>query len=558
MLIDARTLPAESDIETDLCIVGSGVAGLTLAQALAGTGLRIVVLEGGGLDYDPESQALYEGRMLGNPAAGLDWSRLRYFGGTSNHWGGYCRPLDPLDFTVRTWVPESGWPIDAASLAPYYARAVDILDIDGPDFSAERWQGRFAPVLAQPALADTLPTVVFQQSPPTRFGEKYRSVVESGRGIDAHLFANVVEIETDTIARTVHAVRVACLTGNRYRVRARWFVLATGGIENARLLLASNAIATAGLGNGHDLVGRYFMDHPSFDAGTITFHGSSAIARNPIGSGIDAGFGLPPEVQAQEQLLNFNCYVRPATRETVDPSGYAALRELSRSITRGHLPVGWQGLVGEVAADLGGAAGGLWNRLFGEPGELVAHVYPEVAPQRDSRVVLSTERDALGLPRADLDWRLGELDRRTIVRGLERVGAGFARAGLGRLRIDEWLLEPGFAVPDGSFHHIGTTRMADNPRQGVVDRDCRVHGTSNLYIAGSSVFPTSGHAPPTMTIVALTLRLADHLRTATNVDEHGRRASAPAGRLPAETATPSDDVHGLLLDRRRAPFSTSA
>ncbi len=317
------------------------------------------------------------------------------------------------------------------------------------------------------------------------------------------------------------AVRVACLTGNRYRVRARRFVLATGGIENARLLLASNAVAASGLGNEHDLVGRYFMDHPSFDAGTITFDGSSAIALAPLGSGVDAGFGLPRAVQEQEKLLNFNCHVRPASRDAFDPPGYAALRTLGRGLSRWRLPADWQGLVGDVAADLGGAAGGLWQRLFREPGVLVAHVYPEVAPQRDSRVLLSTERDALGVPRADLDWRIGDIDRRTIVRGLERIGAGFARAGLGRLRIDEWLLEPGFALPEGSFHHIGTTRMAEDRRQGVVDPDCRVHGMRNLFVAGSSVFPTCGFAPPTMTIVGLTLRLADHLAAAGEPENRG-------------------------------------
>lgn len=529
MLIDARSLPAGTDIETDICIVGAGVAGLTLAQALAPSGLRMVVLVGGGLDYDSASQALYEGRMLGNPAAGLDWSRLRYFGGTSNHWGGYCRPLDPLDFARRSWVPDSGWPIDAAALAPYYARATDVLDIEGPDFSAAAWQDRLAPIFARPDLARALPARVFQQSPPTRFGEKYRSVVERGPGIDAHLWANAVELSTDAAASTVRAVSAACLDGNRYRVRARWFVLATGAIENARLLLASNAVAAAGLGNGRDLVGRYFMDHPSFDAGTITFDGSSTIARNPIGAGVDAGFGLPYAVQEQERLLNFNCYVRPAVRKDDEQPGYAALRQLARGLQRGRLPAGWQGLVGDVAADMGGATGGLWQRLFREPAELVARVYPEVAPRPDSRVVLSAERDALGVPRADLDWRIGEIDRRTIVRGLERLGAGLARTGLGRLRLDDRLLEPGFAVPEGSFHHIGTTRMADDPDMGVVDRDCRVHGIGNLYIAGSSVFPTSGFAPPTMTIVALTLRLADHLAAA--ADE---RAIEVLGAGPAE------------------------
>jgi choline dehydrogenase-like flavoprotein len=510
MFVNANTLPEGGVIETDLCVIGGGAAGITLAQALVGKGREIVLLESGGFEYDEATQELYDGDVLGNPMPALVAQRLRYFGGSTNHWQGFCRPLDEADFQKRSWVPDSGWPFERTALEPYYERAAPILDLPHADFDPAVWQGDLPPLFKMEGLQERLRPVVFQLSPPTRFGEKYRALLKQADDVRVHLYANVVEIETDEAARTVQALRVATLDGRHYRVRARTYVLATGGIENARLLLASNRVAPQGLGNAHDLVGRYFMDHPSAHAATVYFNsatdvlGGSMTPRNLWG-----GFALPAAASEQERLLGFKCYVRPGGRSS--PEGYLALKELVYNVWRGDVPDHAFDLVADVAGDLDGAIGGVWERWFGKPSELLIDADVEVTPNPDSRVVLSTERDALGMPRAAVDWRLTELDRRSFRRGVEHVAAALSSVGLGRTRIDETYRTEDFDFPDGSYHHMGTTRMANDPREGVVDREGRVHGMSNLYIAGSSVFPTAGFAGPTMTIVALSLRLADHL-----------------------------------------------
>lgn len=512
MILDANTLPEGGVIETDLCIIGGGAAGITLAQALVGKGREIVLLESGGFDYDDATQDLYEGDVLGNPMAGLTASRLRYFGGSTNHWSGFCRPLDAADFETRRWVPDSGWPFDRATLEPYYERAAPILDLPHADFAPARWRDSMSGLFTLEALTERLRPVVYQLSPPTRFGDKYRATLEEADDVRVHLHANVVDIETDDSARTVEAMRVRTLEGRGYRVRARTYVLATGAIENARILLSSNKFAARGLGNQHDLVGRYFMDHPGAFAATVHLPSGTDLMRGPLGPrGVHVGFALSETVRAEEGLTSFNCNVVAAGQSY--PEGYRALRELVRNLLRGEMPGNAAELVGDVATDLDGTVTGVWDRLFGSPSELTIDVGCEPAPNPESRVVLADEHDALGMPQADVDWRLTELDRRTIRRGLEHVAAALSSAGLGRTQINETYLRDDFDMPQGSYHHIGTTRMADDPRKGVVDRDGRVHGMSNLYVAGSSVFPTAGFANPTMTIVALTLRLADHLDT---------------------------------------------
>ncbi len=509
MLLDANTLPQDGEIDTELCIIGGGVAGITLAHTLRGRGWNLVLLESGDLDYDEATQNLYRGAVLGNPMASPAAARLRYFGGSSNHWAGYCRPLDPSDFEPRAWVPNSGWPLRYDTLQPYYARAVDILDLTNDVFEPTAWRGQMARLFHLPELEATTQTQIFQLSAPTRFGEKYRPEFERASALQVHLNANVVDIETDDTARTVQAVRVATLAGRTYRVRARTVVLATGGIENARLLLAANNVATAGLGNAHDLVGRYFMDHPSANVATLVFERETDIATPPLPRDVATGFGLPRDVRERERILNFNCNVH--IQGAYVPEGYKALRALVRQFRRGSVPEDWWGLTGEVVGDLDGAVAGVWDRMFRTASALRLDAGCEVVPNPDSRVLLASERDALGMPRAAVDWQLSELDYHSLRRGVELLGAAFTAAGLGRVRLDEEFLAEDYVVPQGSYHHLGTTRMAEDPRQGVVDPDCRVHGMRNLYVAGSSVFPTSGYANPTMTIVALTLRLADHL-----------------------------------------------
>jgi len=510
MLLDANTLPEDSEIETDLCIIGGGVAGITLAHLLLPQDIDIVLLESGDLEYDDATQELYDGAVLGTSMASPLVARLRYFGGSSNHWTGYCRPLDPRDFERREWVPNSGWPLTYETLAPYYERSIEILDLKNNVFDPNEWHDEMAQLFRLPSLADTATTQIFQLSAPTRFGDKYREEMENASTLRGHLNANVVDIETDHDARTVQAVRVGTIEGRRYRVKAQTFVLATGGIENARLLLAANNVSTGGLGNEHDLVGRYFMDHPSAAVATLFFDAETDIATPPFPRSIATGFGLPLAVREREHVLNFNCNMH--IQGTYTPDGYVALREIFRQVSRGNWPEDWRSALGDVFSDLDGTVAGVWDRLFRTTSALRLDAGIEVVPNPESRVLLTTERDALGMPRIAVDWRLTELDYHSLRKGVELLGAAFTAAGLGRVRLDEDFLTESFAVPAGSYHHLGTTRMADDPRQGVVDRDCRVHGMSNLYVAGSSVFPTSGYANPTMTIVALTLRLADHLR----------------------------------------------
>lgn len=514
MLIDSRTLPEATRLETDIAIIGGGAAGIAIAREFIGSGLQVALLESGGLDYDNDTQDLYAGEVTGNPSIALDASRLRYLGGTSNHWAGYCRPLDEVDFAPRPWVPHSGWPITLASLEPYYRRAHSVLQLVSDDYLPASWTAQMPPIFTSPLMQGGLRPVIFQQSPPTRLGSTYRAELEQAPDLTVYLWANLVEIVTDTTTAVVEHLAMACLDGRRFTVRARHVVLATGGVENARLLLCANRQAPAGLGNGHDLVGRYFMDHPACEAATILLNEPSAIARAPADQVVDVLCGITPDVEEKEGLLRFVTSIQPLPPPDGEETGYVALRDLTRSLRRGIWPDDFMGRLGTVLTDLDGTTSGVYQRFFARPELLRLRVHVEVAPNPESRVTLIDERDALGLNRVRLHWQLGELDRLSLRRNLEIVAAAFGARNLGRLRLADWLAEEDFAIPgNGSYHHVGTTRMSDDPRTGVVDQSCRVHGMHNLFIAGSSVFPTEGFANPTLTIVALGLRLADHLKS---------------------------------------------
>lgn len=513
MLHDARQLPDGTELQADLCIVGGGAVGITLARELAGGPLKVVLLESGGLDFDPDTQALYAGEVVGNPGADPEYARLRYLGGSSNHWMGYCRPLDPIDFAARPWIPWSGWPIGPTDLEPFYPRVREVLELHSDDYAASGWAGQLSPILTGPLGRGRLAPVVFQLSPPTRLGQRYRALLESAPNIDVQLHANLVDIVTDPSACEVVALEAACLGGPRFTVRARVTVLATGGIENARLLLAANRVMPAGLGNTHDLVGRFFMDHPAAEAAEVLFTGDAEQVRSTGSQLVDGGFVLSEATERAEATGRFYCQIYPARGNGgVEETGYVALRRLARSLRRGQMPADFNTQLGLVASDLDGAASGLWRRFLGDIHALGVRLHPEVVPNPDSRITLTAERDALGLPRIRHDWRLSAIDRHGYARGLAILGEELGRLGLGRLRAAEWLEAEPFVFPgDGSWHHCGTTRMNDDPKQGVVDRDCLVHGMANLYVGGSSVFPTIGFANPTFTITALSLRLADHL-----------------------------------------------
>jgi FAD dependent oxidoreductase len=267
VLIDAHKVPEGRTVETEVCIVGAGAAGITLALEFVNQPFRVCLLESGSLEFDQATQSLYDGEIAGLPYTSLKAARARYFGGTTNHWNGWCRPLDEIDFQTREWIPHSGWPFGRAHLEPYYKRAQKICQLGPFNYDAEAWQTQDAPSL--PLAGGRVITTVFQFSPPTRFGQLYRDEIVHARNISTYLRANVLEIEATKTGKTVTRLRVACLQGNKFWISAKFFILATGGIENARLLLASNKVYAAGLGNQNGIVGRFFMDHVNLDSGAI-------------------------------------------------------------------------------------------------------------------------------------------------------------------------------------------------------------------------------------------------------------------------------------------------
>jgi choline dehydrogenase-like flavoprotein len=495
MFIDARAVPSRTKVAADVCIVGAGPAGIALARGLAPHSLRVVVLESGGLQPDGATQELYAGRSTGLPYYPLASCRLRYFGGTSNHWAGESRPFDDVDFEAREGIPHSGWPFRKRDLLPFYDRAGEVLQLVAQPPDAHLWADALTPVLPLP------PTRVIShvvQDSPVRFRAAYQDELGQAPRVHVYLHANLVAISTSADARTVRDVEAATLEGNRFQVTARVFVLACGGIENARLLLLPHGSRTLGLGNEHDLVGRFFMEHPETEAALwlpsdpdleLGFYERRRFAHGAAWRWIRGSLSLPQDVVRRERLLNFRCELHQISQPAPE-EGAESLAHIAGHLSRGEMPEDFARHLRNVLTDVDGLTERLRREVFGDPPTVVQ----------------------LGLPRVDLSWRLSEVDRRCIRRSQAIIAGALAETGLGRVR---WMLGDDLRAwrVRGQYHHMGTTRMHTDPKQGVVDAQCRVHGISNLFVAGSSVFPTSSCGTPTLTIVALALRLADHLTT---------------------------------------------
>jgi choline dehydrogenase-like flavoprotein len=545
MFINTRELPEGHVVETDLCIVGGGPAGITIARALADGPLSVCLLESGGPEEEEASQELARGESLGRTYYPLDETRFRVFGGASNRWAGWCRPLDPIDLEDRDWVPHSGWPIGWQEFDPYFREAAHLCQLERQDFDPSHWPDHIPELYGPAFVGDGIQPAVWQVSPPTKFGLVYRDELKRARNVEIYLYANAVALEADGGAERVVGIEVACTNGRRFRVRARTFVLAAGAMETARLLLASNTLNPAGLGNDHDLVGRYFMEHPHVVTGRLRVAPQAptdrafipavdralggAYARvalqRPSGN-IKAAYTLEPALQRREGLLNFSAHLTTGSYERrEDSDAYHSLKlvvgnlrspsRLAEQIKNRSLPAGLGKHVKNVVFNLDEAVGTVVKEILQRPTHLELFAQSEQSPNPDSRITLSPERDPLGMPRLCLDWRLNELDKRSIRRSQELLGDRLRRAGLGELQPEDWLRtddDRWGATLHGGHHHLGTARMHDDPAQGVVDRHGKVHGIDNLYVSDGSVFPTGGYANPLLTIVALSVRSAEHLR----------------------------------------------
>ena len=495
MLDDATTADRSAFEQTfDACVIGAGPAGITLARRLAAQGLTVALMEAGGLDITEESQDAYRGTNVGMEYFDLDICRLRYFGGTSNHWGGWSRALEAVDFKKKSWVPLSGWPIEQLTLDPYRAEADAILDLP----SATE-----APNLPVRQKAYDFERFQFRFSPPTRFAEKYQAEIEDSAQIACYLNANLVDLRLDDARHAVTAAvfRTYDPAAAPFTVTARTYALCTGGIENARLLLNFTSQTPDGIGNGSGWVGRCFADHPHFILAECVLR---VLVR-------EREFYQPTELFMEEHgCLNFGIRLEP---RWIWPN------ELPTIAVEDMPPEDFNILLDKLVRDPF-VDRSLTDRLVlpQPPGQTgVLRTACEAVANPDSRVTLSDDTDAFGLRRVALDWRLSAQDVETMRTAVVAFGAHLAELDIGRLQMAPWLEEeapkfPGIADDEvGGKHHLGTTRMSSDPETGVVDRNCRLHDVTNLYVGGSSVFASTGHCNPTYTIVQLALRLGDHL-----------------------------------------------
>ena len=539
MLIDGRSLGDGSVVETDVCVVGAGPAGLSLASALEAHGVRVAVVESGGEEPGP-AQELSRAVFAPDSFQGLEGLPRRQLGGNANVWiiqlgprtyGVRLLPLDPVDFEPRAWLPLSGWPLDYDELEPYYARAAALCGVAGASFDGAAWEGQL------PLDAAVVRTAVFHVADQRAFTDTVARRLRVSPTASLFLHLTVTELRLSRDGASVDRVTARRLDGGTVAFAARRVVLAAGGVENARLLLAGCPAAPGGLGNASGLVGRCFMEHPFVRGGVLEpadrslFDQAALYDLRPTGGHAAIGhLALAPDVRRREQLLNVGAVLFPRSRrmsmETLEAlRALRAARGLRRPLRE---PFGH---AGRVVRGLPSVARIVWARarrpdlyltnfLRGgwsrheDAAERLDHFevvfLTEQAPDPLNRIVLTSRRDRFGLPLPELRTRWGAHEARSIRRTRELLAAAVSASGIGDFVGDE--SDGGLHVSGSvAHHHLGTTRAAADPRHGVVDAHLRVHGIANLFVAGSSVFPTGGYANPTLTIVSLSLRLADRL-----------------------------------------------
>jgi choline dehydrogenase-like flavoprotein len=554
MIIDAlKVVPDRTILASDVCIVGSGPAGVTLALELISSGLQVVLLEAGGRRFSSTSQDFYRGEIVGrNTNELLERYRYRQLGGTSTAWGGRCLLFDDIDFAHRDYIAESGWPFGRDELLPYYDRALVWCEADPRSYDAREVLPDETPEIV-PGLpdGDVVTTSLERWSPPTDFGSKYRTELKSAPNLRVLLNAACVAINLDEDHKSVASLKVRSGPSKTFEVKSRFFLLAVGGLEVPRLLLSSNHQVPEGIGNRHDLVGRYYMTHLSGVLSTAYLSVDPSQVANGYkkdrnGIYVRRRISISEEAQRREHLPNITIqfHYPPVT----DPKHRNAI--LSTLFVAKHIQTIRRGIppgLGITETQGFSETADLWlkhltNMVIDAPNLMSflpkfvferflrrrripsvvlptklpvfpLHYHAEQTPNRDSRVILSNDRDFYGIPRLALHFHVNRFDIEGVVRAHEVLDRHFRKSGIGRVEFDQRAidkLQGGGHATNG--HFVGTTKMATQPKNGVVDPDCRVFGVENLYVASSSVFPTSSHANPTLTIVAMAIRLAEQVR----------------------------------------------
>lgn len=453
-------------------IVGTGPAGISLAERLAGQGVPSLLIEAGGYNGSARSQDVYKGITTGDPYLELNECRLRQFGGSSGCWSGWCRPLDEADFLPRADMPHYGWPIRKADLDVYHDAAAVFL--------------KTSPRPPDQSLTADIDQIGFAFSPPVRLGQERRAEIEQSDRIG--LLVDTAVIDLVPVKGRIKSIVVADLERKHHELPVNIVALCTGGIENSRLLLWANQQHQGGVVPAAATLGRYWMEHPVF----------------PIGDAV-----MPGELPTDRHQRRYFAPSQAAKERLHIGGGHLNLTPVDRP----------DGTARELVRDAICMAPGFFGRVYeAMDRELMCghrmSLEWEQPPIEENRIELGTERDEFGVPRTHLYWQKSDFERRTAYEMVRIFGEMLVVKDEGRARFSPWLSH-NRAYPEkaqiGGPHHMGGTRMADSPERGIVDRDCKVFGVENLYIGGSSVFTTGGHANPTFTIVQLALRLADHL-----------------------------------------------
>ena len=529
-MIHAPSALAEVEfLEASVCIIGGGPAGISIALELADSDISVLLLESGGLEFDPEIQSLYQGQNIGHPYVPLDEARLRYFGGSSNHWNGKCAPMSSTMLAGRSSWKGSAWPIDPSDLVEPYMRAQELCQLSDLQVYSESFSVLNASTggTSDPSIGNLLGHRVFQRSPPTRFGEVYRAPLKAAKNIHVQLGASVTELITTSSGALVQEAVVATLDGRRIAVKAKQFILATGGLENVRLLLNSDRYDPRGIGNAHGLLGRYFMEHLYVhNAAVAITHGAPSdwaifhkiTKRNNTRLTVD--ITLPDEVFASENWPV--CDFRARDFGELSGRGRESLKAILEGLDAFSMPDQLGLHVRNVTQRPLDTIDRLSGRgLFGSQGgpyRFSVAVSMEQPPSADSRVVSDRAVDHLGQRRIALDWHIPEQTYIDFRQVLMETGRRMIDGRMGTLQILVDSYESFLQNVRWQWHHMGTTRMAEEPQNGVVDPNCRVHGVDNLYVAGSSVFPSGGSVNPTLTICALSVRLAKLIKQTSRQD----------------------------------------
>ena len=451
----------------DVAIIGAGAAGITLALKLSSEGKKVALVEAGGLEWSDESQQIYDAKTIGDPYFELDVARLRYFGGTTNHWAGWCRTFEPEDFNRGYLGDQYKWPIAFEELDQYRIEACEILEISS-DFQDEA-----------PSESD-IESISFNFSPPVRFGTKYFDRLSDNPLVHVFLNSNLVDVAYS--GEQLTSIKIESYNGGSSSVTSRNFVFAMGGIENSRYLLWLKSKYGNSFLAEKSPIGSYWMEHPHFTLG------QAIVDKRKVSEHF---YSISAQAQLDEGILNCGFRV-----EHLNDEGTKALIRDVLCLA----PSLGQSLVSLAGKNL--VCGARFRAAW------------EQSPEIQNYVSLDTEYDQFGIPKPVLNWTKSELDRKTLISSVERFNEWLLRIDGGRIQLDSWILNHEEYPNDdelGGNHHMGGTRMHTSEEYGVVDENCKVYGSTNLYVAGSSIFTTGGHNNPTLPIVQFALRLADHL-----------------------------------------------